>query len=293
MKIIYASDIHANPEHLFSMLAIAKKEKVNGIIVGGDIIPHYLPDTEKIGVFKAQEIYLRDIFIPTIKEFRKQQDVPIYLDLANDDFIGNRHVLENHDGKLLSLIHMRKHKLTDNVDIIGYMNVPPTPFTRKDWEKSDSVEMPFAKGNQIRLDGYISYSGGLQETLINVASDETIEKDLANLSEIVTGPFIFVSHSPPYLTHLDILDNGLHVGSISIKRFIEKWSDKNQLIVSLHGHIHGSPKRSGSIHSFIESTMCINPGQNEGQGSLLRYVIMELDDRQTPPQVYVIYEPKP
>lgn len=293
MKIIYASDIHANPEHLFSMLAIAKKEKVNGIIVGGDIIPHYLPDTEKIGVFKAQEIYLRDIFIPTIKEFRKQQDIPIYLDLANDDFIGNRHVLENHDGKLLSLIHMRKHKLTDNVDIIGYMNVPPTPFTRKDWEKSDSVEMPFAKGNQIRLDGYISYSGGLQETLINVASDETIEKDLANLSEIVTGPFIFVSHSPPYLTHLDILDNGLHVGSISIKRFIEKWSDKNQLIVSLHGHIHGSPKRSGSIHSFIESTMCINPGQNEGQGSLLRYVIMELDDRQTPPQVYVIYEPKP
>jgi len=293
MKIIYASDIHANPEHLFSMLAIAKKEKVNGIIVGGDIIPHYLPDTEKIGVFKAQEIYLRDIFIPTIKEFRKQQDVPIYLDLANDDFIGNRHVLENHDGKLLSLIHMRKHKLTDNVDIIGYMNVPPTPFTRKDWEKSDSVEMPFAKGNQIRLDGYISCSGGLQETLINVASDETIEKDLANLSEIVTGPFIFVSHSPPYLTHLDILDNGLHVGSISIKRFIEKWSDKNQLIVSLHGHIHGSPKRSGSIHSFIESTMCINPGQNEGIGSLLRYVIMELDDRQTPPQVYVIYEPKP
>jgi len=186
MKLIYASDIHANPEHLFSMLTIAEKEKVSGIIIGGDIIPHYLPDTQKVGVLKAQEIYLRDIFIPAIKEFRKRLDAPIYLDLANDDFIGNRHILENHDGKLLNLLHMRKHKLTDNVDIIGYMNVPPTPFTRKDWEKPDSVEIPFAKGNRIRLDGYISYSGGLEETFINVASDDTIEKDLAHLSEIIT-----------------------------------------------------------------------------------------------------------
>ncbi|MEA1948608.1 MAG: hypothetical protein U9N83_15040, partial [Thermodesulfobacteriota bacterium] len=232
------------------------------------------------------------IFIPAIKEFRKQRDIPIYLDFANDDFIGNRYILENHDGKLLYLLHMRKHKLTDNVDIIGYMNVPPTPFTRKDWEKPDSVEMPFAKGNQIRLDGYTSYSGGLEETFINLASDDTIEKDLAHLSKIITRPFIFVSHSPPYFTHLDILDNGLHVGSISIKRFIEKWSNKNQLIVSLHGHIHGSPNRSGSIRSFSGSTMCINPGQNEGRGSSLRYVILGLADREPPPRISIIYEPK-
>ena len=274
------------------MLTIAEKERVSGIIIGGDIIPHDLPDIQKVGVLKAQEIYLRDIFIPAIQGFRKRRDAPIYLDLANDDFIGNRHILENHDGKLLNLLHMRKHKLTDNVDIIGYMNVPPTPFTRKDWEKPDSVEIPFAKGNRIRLDGYTSHSGGLEEIFINVASDDTIEKDLAHLSEIITEPFIFVSHSPPYFTHLDILDNGLHVGSISIKRFIEKWSNKNQLIVSLHGHIHGSPKRSDSIHSFIGSTMCINPGQNEGRGSFLRYVILELADQQTPPQIRIIYEPK-
>ena len=108
MKIIYASDIHANPEHFFSMLWIAEKEKVNGIVVGGDIIPHDLPDTRKVGVLNAQEIYLRDIFIPTIKAFRKQRDIPIYLDLANDDFIGNRYILENYDGNLLNLLHMRK-----------------------------------------------------------------------------------------------------------------------------------------------------------------------------------------
>jgi len=93
-------------------------------------------------------------------------------------------------------------------------------------------------------------------------------------------------------TDLDILDDGLHVGSISIKRFIEKWTNKKQLILSLHGHIHGSPKRSGSIYSFIGSTMCINPGQNEGGGSSLRYVIFKLTDGQTQPRVDIIYEPK-
>lgn len=292
MKIIYTSDIHANPKHLFSMLEIAENEKVDCIIIGGDIIPHYLPNAQKVGVLKAQKIYLTDTFIPAIKKFKKRQSVQIYLDFANDDFIGNRHILENYDGQLLHLLHMRKHKLAGNVDIIGYMNVPPTPFTRKDWEKSDSVDTPFAEGNQIRLDGYTSHSGGIAETIINLASHDTIEKDLKNLSKIITGPFIFVSHSPPYFTHLDILDNGLHVGSISIKRFIEKWSNKNQLIVSLHGHIHGSPNRSGSIHSFIGSTRCINPGQNEGRGSLLRYVILELTEGQTLPRINIIYEPK-
>ena len=292
MKIIYASDIHANPEHLFSLLTIAENEKVNAIIVGGDIIPHYLPNTQKMGVFKAQEIYLRKVFIPAIEKFNKRQNTLIYLDLANDDFIGNRHILENHDGELLYLLHMRKHKLNDNIDIIGYMNVPPTPFTRKDWEKPDSIEVPFAKGNQIRLDGFTSNRGGLEETFINLASNDTIEKDMAYLSGIITGPFIFVSHSPPYFTNLDILDDGLHVGSISVKQFIEKWTNKKKLILSLHGHIHGSPKRSGSIYSFTGSTMCINSGQNEGGGSSLRHVIFKLTDGQTLPQIGIIYEPK-
>lgn len=292
MKIIYASDIHANHEHLSSLLKISESEKVNVIIIGGDIIPHYLPNTQRAGVLKAQEIYLRDIFIPVIKKFKKRWDAQIYLDLANDDFIGNRHILENHDGELIHLLHMRKHKLNDNIDIIGYMNVPPTPFTRKDWEKPDTAEIPFAKGNQIRLDGFTSNRGGLEETFINLASDDTIEKDMEYLSGIVTGPFVFVSHSPPYFTNLDILDDGLHVGSISIKRFIEKWSVQNQLIVSLHGHIHGSPNRSGSIYSLLEGTMCINSGQNEGGGSSLRYVIFKLTDGQTLPQIEIIYEPK-
>ena len=49
MKILYTSDIHANPEHLFSMLNVANKEAVDAVVVGGDIVPHYLPDADPSG----------------------------------------------------------------------------------------------------------------------------------------------------------------------------------------------------------------------------------------------------
>lgn len=291
MRILYASDIHASSSHLFTLLATATRERVDSVIIGGDIVPHYLPDTDRIGVLKAQARYLANIFIPAIQDFRQQCEASIYFDLANDDYIGNRSILEQYDGRLIHLLHMRKHKLSDHVDVIGYMNVPPTPFYRKDWEKPDSKEHPFAKGNDVRLDGFSSASGELERTRIDLDSNDTIETDLEQLSKIVDRPFIFVSHSPPYLTPLDILDNGLHVGSISIRGFIEKWSRKNQIIASLHGHIHGSPNRSGSISTFIENSVCINPGQSEGDGAALRHVILELTGGPSHPAIRIIYRP--
>jgi len=293
MKILYTSDIHANPEHFFTMLAVAQDKAVDTIIIGGDIVPHYLPDSHKIGVLPAQASYLENVFIPALKDFKQHRETAIYLDLANDDFICNRKFLEHHTPELISLLHMQQHKLTGNVDIIGYMVVPPTPFSRKDWEKPDTAKMPFAKGNLVSLDGYLSVSGKLVKTVIDLTSDDTIESDLARLSGSIDRPFIFVAHSPPYRTPLDVLDNGMHVGSVGIRRFIEHWSRKGLLVASLHGHIHGAPNRSGLIQTFIENTICINPGQNEGTGTDLRYVILELADLQAPPQIRVeSHEPK-
>ncbi len=291
MKILYASDIHASSRHLFTLLEIASRERADSIIIGGDIVPHYLPDTDKIGVLKAQARYLTNIFIPAIQKFKEQCEASIFFDLANDDYIGNRNILEEYDGRLVHLLHMRKHKLNDRVDVIGYMNMPPTPFYRKDWEKPDSIEHPFAKGNYVRLDGFSSVGGNLEKTRINLDSNDTIENDLERLSNTVNRPFIFVSHSPPYLTPLDILDNGLHVGSISIRRFIEQWSRKDKIIAALHGHIHGAPDRSGSISAFIENTLCINPGQNEGDGAALRHIICELTDGPPRPAIRIVYQP--
>lgn len=202
MKIFYTSDIHASDQHLFSMLSIAENKTVDAIIIGGDIVPHHLPEAKRVGIVEAQATYLKRVFKPAMMTFKQKRDIPIYLDLANDDFICNREILTGQQHKGLNLLHMEKHRLADHVDIIGYMVVPPTPFQRKDWEKPDSKEAPYARGNRIILNGYTSVNGKIEKTVINLASEDTIENDLRQLSQQIERPFVFVSHSPPYDTPL-------------------------------------------------------------------------------------------
>ena len=282
MNILFTSDTHTNDNHLFALFAAAEAEKVDAIIIGGDLIPHNVPEQKRLGILDAQALYLKKTMISAIKEFKQRRDIPLYLDLGNDDFIFGRKILEKYDGKLFHLLHMRKHHLSGEIDLIGYMNVPPTPFQRKDWEKPDSTAIPHAKDNFVILDGYATKTGQITETTIDLTSSDTIERDLSQIAGIVEKPFIFVSHSPPYGTSLDVLDNGLNVGSMSIRRFIEAWSKKGLLIASLHGHIHESPLRSGAIFDKIENSICFNPGQNAGKTARLRYVVLDLNDGATP-----------
>lgn len=275
MKIIFTSDIHASNRHLFSLLSIAREEKTDAMLIGGDIIPHYLPYNAS-DILQAQAIYLREVFIPAMKDFRKKRQIPVYLDFGNDDFISNRNILEEYDGELFYLLHEQKYALTDTVDIIAYMNVPITPFGRKDFEKTDTPEQLFAPMNDVSWEGYISRRGRLERTILQPDTDHTIAHDLEKLSRFIDKPFIFVSHAPPYDTPLDVLYDGLHVGSLGIRNFIEYWSSKKKLIASFHGHIHESPGRSGSIQTKIGNSLCINPGQSSGPAAILRHVIFEL-----------------
>ena len=277
MNILYTSDIHANSAHLFSMLSVAENEDVGCVIIGGDIVPHNLPDSSKAGPVKAQARYLKNVMIPAIMEFKQRRKVQFFLDLGNDDFFCNRDILEPHDGGLLNLLHFKKTRLTEEVDIIGYMTVPPTPFTRKDLEKPDSKRQSYAPGNNIVLRGYTTQNGILEETVLDLASNDTIEKDLVQLSDQIDKPFIFVSHSPPYNTPLDVLYNMVHAGSVAIRDFIAEWSAKGKLIASFHGHIHESPARSGSISGSICNCLCFNPGQESGPRGSFRYIIFRLE----------------
>lgn len=62
---------------------------------------------------------------------------------------------------------------------------------------------------------------------------------------------ILVAHCPPYGTHLDRLYSGAHVGSHSVRRFIETY----QPDVCISGHIHESPGEDA-----IGRTRLVNPG---------------------------------
>lgn len=76
---------------------------------------------------------------------------------------------------------------------------------------------------------------------------------------------ILVSHNPPANTLCDDIGGGAHVGSTSVRRFIER----NQPELCVCGHIH-----EGRAVDHIDRTKILNPGQL-GDGG---YVVIRLDN---------------
>ena len=103
-----------------------------------------------------------------------------------------------------------------------------------------------------------------------------LKRIYSNYQKAFTGPSFSSPIPPPFDSPLDITHQGTHVGSLSIRRFIERWAEKGQLAAAFHGHIHESPLRSGKIQTKIKNTLCVNPGQGNGAGADFRYVIFEL-----------------
>lgn len=291
MRILFAADIHASPNHLNALMDTALSSHAEGLIIGGDIVPHYLPQYKHLSLIMAQATYLRETFIPAFKDLKARRCIPVFLDMGNDDLAANRSILEAYDGGLFHLLHMRRWRLAKGVDIIGYMAVPPTPFNRKDWEKPDTSAFPGRPGNQFRTRGFITKMGREEKFILNLKSPETIEADLKILSRRIRRPFIFISHSPPADTPLDLTDFNRHVGSLAIHDFISQWARAGLLVASLHGHIHESPAISGANKTRINGAICINPGQNNGLRAQLKYVLIDVATSQNPPIVHLLEEP--
>jgi hypothetical protein len=64
-------------------------------------------------------------------------------------------------------------------------------------------------------------------------------------------PLIFVSHQPPFGTIADSVKSGIHVGSKTVRRFIEQ----HEPLICFTGHIH-----EGQGIDTIGNTRIINPG---------------------------------
>jgi len=97
----------------------------------------------------------------------------------------------------------------------------------------------------------ISGFGGSVTTPVptpNTCSEDEFKK---HLESIATAPDIFVSHQPPLNTIADIVPGGKHVGSFSVRDFIEK----KQPALYLCGHIHESVGKE-----YYGKTLVINPG---------------------------------
>ncbi len=147
----------------------------------------------------------------------------VFVQMGNDDFGVNMDLLEKAEKEgVLKVTHMKKHVM-GKFEVMGYSCVNPFPFLFKEWERSE---------DDIRNDLEKIFEGSDKEKSI------------------------FVFHAPPHGTKLDIIHGGENMGSRSVREFIEK----EQPLLTLHGHIHESAEISGSIKDRIGRTLCVNPG---------------------------------
>ncbi len=97
--------------------------------------------------------------------------------------------------------------------------------------------------------------GGSNVTPFNTPLEYTEAEILEELDSLVKltedNNFILVTHVPPFGTQADLLPNGTHVGSKSVRKFIEK----HQPLLNLCGHVH----EARSV-SQLGRTIVVNPG---------------------------------
>ena len=270
MKIIYTADLHGIEGLYFPLFQLAGNWRADAIIIGGDLLP-------KQGAFSTSVEEQRDFIIrfmkPKLEEIHgKVPGLEVYAMMGNDDWLINMPLLEELQSYgLLRLLHNRKYRLGNGFELIGYGDVPPTPFSIKDSERIDTAEA------RIEPQHFAAYVSG-DKNIIQIDSathfsrHNTIEQELARLPVPKSyKKTVYVMHAPPFRTNLDVLYDGRPVGSRAIRQFIEQ----KQPYLTLHGHIHEAPSRSGSCWDKIGHTVCINPGQATGD---LHAVMFKLED---------------
>ncbi|MFC1623560.1 metallophosphoesterase [Patescibacteria group bacterium] len=279
MKVIFTSDIHGNEIQYKKLVDFVVKEKPDFVIIGGDIAPKKFYQENFI---EGQRSFFKNKLPELLNPIKKElPNCKIFLMMGNDDAMSNMDVLEENDGKLFYLIHNKRLKLSDELDLVGYGYVPITPFGIKDWEKYDFSNTPekfkydyeIRKLSNYRLNAKKSSSEGWVpfEFTPKIEKENSIQKDLE--SEVFvknTNRTIYVIHCPPNGTSLDMVlsyeaGKKSHVGSFAVRDFIEKY----QPFLTLHGHIHETVDVSGKYQDKIGETLCMSSGNHNTGDNLM------------------------
>ncbi len=255
-RIVYCADIHGSIEKYQAFFGIPGDYH----IIGGDLLP-------KRGYFKSlydiQWHFLVDFLKPLLEAQKKHTRT--LLMLGNDDIEPlESFLLEWEEEGLCDHLHGSLFEV-EGFEIVGFKYIPPTPFSIKNFERGDSrgiAQKQFAAPILFQADG--TYSP------IDFESYLKSKPSIAKLLEQLPKPCnfskaIYVMHSPPYDSGIDVTVNKEPVGSQDIRHFI----CKNEPALVLCGHIHESP---GTV-KFGE-TICINPGQLKNFG----YSLFELKE---------------
>jgi len=269
----FVSDLHGRTGLYWSLFRAIFRDKPKAVFIGGDILPHGRHLQEALD-FPHRD-FVNDFLAKNLLDMRQElgNAFPrLFLIMGNDDArFEEAAVLDVASRGIWEYINNRRVEFL-GFGIYGYSYVPPTPFLLKDWERYD-VSRYVDPGAVSPEEGFRSVPVSEREKRYS-----TIKEDLERLAadqDLTKAIFLF--HSPPYQTKLDVsaregamidyvpLDR--HLGSIAVRRFIEA----SQPLLTLHGHVHESPRLSGSWKDRIGPTHCFSAAHDGPELALVRF----------------------
>lgn len=267
MKCLFVSDLHGKKKKYQKLFKIVEDEPPDGLFIGGDILPQNIRSKEKM------KKYVDEFIFHPIKKIKSENNrLQVFLIMGNDDPRAFEDIFKDADKEgIIHYVHNKSIKF-GNLYVIGYSYVPPTPFQLKDWEKYDvsryvdiGAVSPEKGTRTVEQDRYeMKY--------------KTIENDLEELSELSPPEkTIYLFHAPPYDSNLDRADlDGkkidhapvdVHVGSIAIQRFIQN----KKPFLTLHGHVHESPRLTGSWKELYDKTLSFSAAHERDELAVVRF----------------------
>jgi len=259
MKFLYTSDLHGQPHLYRDLLSLAVSSSSEIMVIGGDLLPS-LPSTKRYeDMVPNQRTFVDQFLSAFLKRILETTSVQSIFLIAGNWDLGYPFLFRETPEKIFDL-NQKSYRLENGYELVGYPFVPPTPFRPKDFEKMDDRETLWPPQKNPSYARSSDQSDRLMpiDPYRYLRERETIDEDLDRLPKpFQSRKTIYIMHSPPFGTRLDLIEEGRSVGSRSIRAFIQK----NQPLLTLHGHIHEAPQLSGTYVTRIGETLSINPGQ--------------------------------
>jgi uncharacterized protein len=272
-ECFFVSDLHGRRERYRKLFAAVASDCPEAVFLGGDLLPHPMASFDSLRSDGPD--FLRDELQPGFEELRGRlgnRYPRVFLILGNDDArFEEEAVLDGAKRGLWEYAHGRRVPWGD-LEVYGYACVPPTPFRLKDWERYD-VSRYVDPGCYPPEEGWRTV-----ETSESELRSGTIRDDLDRLAgEADLSRAVFLMHTPPYRSLLDraALDGksvdhvplDVHVGSIAVRRFLER----RQPLLSLHGHVHESARLTGAWRDRIGHTHAFSAAHDGPELALVRF----------------------
>jgi Icc-related predicted phosphoesterase len=256
-RLVYTADLHGNLELYRAAGEAALRAQAAALVFGGDLCPG-TPSASSTHLPQAQPQFLVREIGPLVEAWKQAQPtLRVFAIPGNDDCQTILPALERlEQNGLMENIHRKTANLGRYV-LAGLAYVPPTPFSIKDFERRDSVRGAWRQPQFARcVVGTAQGFKAVEDFEAYLNSYPTIEEELHRLPTPEPELTIAVIHCPPYQTRCDVLFDGQHIGSAALRR----WIEQRQPRLTLHGHIHESPRISGAYFDRIGKTVVVNPG---------------------------------